>query len=88
MSDILEYLASFEEVDLSAYERVTDFDDGMWEKLSTMKGSMKRLKLPPSLLTITKSSAFEKYTQLTDVTFPSSLQVIGFVRLEIVQRLR
>jgi hypothetical protein len=79
MSAIIDYLASLpddaEEVDLSTFERIEDFDDATWTKLEC-NSTMKRVKLPPSLLTI-RRGAFEGCSQLTDVTFPSSLRSIG-----------
>jgi hypothetical protein len=63
-----------EEVDLSSFELIEDFDAATWAKLESNK-TMKRLKLPPSLLTI-RMSAFEYYSQLAYVTFPSSLRSI------------
>jgi hypothetical protein len=41
-----------EEVDLSSFELIEDFDDAAWTKLNGFKDTMKRVKLPPSLLTI------------------------------------
>jgi hypothetical protein len=76
MSDIVDYISSLsddvEEVDLSRY----DFPiyAKSWTKLRGFK-EMKRLTLPPSLLVI-KKEALYRSTQLTDVTFPSSLRSI------------
>jgi hypothetical protein len=79
MSTIAEYLDSLaddaEEVDLSTFELVEDFDDATWEKIEGFE-RMKRLKLPPSLLRI-RNYNFDSHEQLTDVTFPSSLRSIG-----------
>jgi hypothetical protein len=79
MSAIDDYLASLpadaEEVDLSSFERIEELDDATWEMLKMKKRTMKRLMLPPSLATI-KCAAFRWHTQLTDVTFPSSLRSI------------
>jgi hypothetical protein len=50
-----------------------------WTKLEGFQETMKRLALPPSLLTI-RDYAFQGFFhcgQLTDVTFPSSLRSIG-----------
>jgi hypothetical protein len=66
-----------EEVDLSSFEVIEDFDDATRMKLEGIKGTMKRVKLPPSLLTI-RGLAFYASDQLTDVTFPSSLRSIEF----------
>jgi hypothetical protein len=80
MSAIVDYLASLpddaEEVDLSSFELIEYFDDAAWTKLASIK-TMKRLKLPPSLATI-KKNAFDHHSQLTDVTFPSSLRSIEY----------
>jgi hypothetical protein len=91
MSAILDYLASLaddaEEVDLSSFELIEDLDDAMWTKLKPKKNkTMKRLKLPPSLLTITGAAFanhwqlidFEYHSQLLDVTLPSSLRSIEY----------
>jgi hypothetical protein len=64
-----------EEVDLSSFELIEDFDDAAWTKLKGFKETMKRVMLPPSLLTI-RSEAFETHKNLTDVTVPSSLRSI------------
>jgi hypothetical protein len=61
--------------DLSTFELIEEFDAKTWTKLG-IKKTMKRLKLPTSLLTI-RQQAFSNCSQLTDVTFPSSLKSIG-----------
>jgi hypothetical protein len=79
MSAIVDYLASLpadaEEVDLSTFEHIEELDDATWDKLKS-NTTMKRLKLPPSLLTV-KERTFMDHSQLTEVTFPSSLRSIG-----------
>jgi hypothetical protein len=79
MSAIADYLASLpadaEEVDLSTFELIEELDDATWDKLKN-NTTMKRLKLPPSLLTV-KERTFMDHSQLTEVTFPSSLRSIG-----------
>jgi hypothetical protein len=79
MSNIADYLASLaddaEEVDLSTFEHIEELDDATWDKLKN-NTTMKRMKLPPSLLTV-KERAFEDHSQLVEVTFPSSLRSIG-----------
>jgi hypothetical protein len=78
MSAIIDYLNSLpddaDEVDLSTFEHIEDFDDLTWTKLKSIE-TMKRVKLPPSLLTI-KDRVFEDCTQLTEVILPSSLRRI------------
>jgi hypothetical protein len=58
MSSIDEFLASLpkkaEEVDLSSFELIEDFEDATWIKLRSRK-KMKSVKLPPSLLTMRDS---------------------------------
>jgi hypothetical protein len=66
--------ADAEEVDLSTFELIEDLNDATWWKLKSNK-STKRVKLPPSLLTIRNHALFNQ-SQLTDVTFPSSLRSI------------
>jgi hypothetical protein len=79
MSEIADYIASLsddaEDVDLSAFELIEELHDASWDKLKSNM-TMKRLKLPPALLTI-KERTFMDHSQLTDVTFPSSLRSIG-----------
>jgi hypothetical protein len=65
-----------EEVDLSSFELIKDFDNATWMKLRGFKDTMKRVMLPPSLLTI-RPRAFAAHTQLTNVTFPPSVTDIG-----------
>jgi hypothetical protein len=78
MSAFANYFASLpgdaEEVDLSSFE-LMHFDAGTWKKLRGLRETMKRVKLPPSLVTI-KRKAFMNFEQLTGVTFPSSLRSI------------
>jgi hypothetical protein len=78
MSGIAYYIGSLaddaEEVDLSSFELIEDLDAATWKKLKNNE-TMKRLKLPPSLLTIRKS-AFVWHSQLIHVTLPSSLRSI------------
>jgi hypothetical protein len=78
MSAIADYLASLsadaEEVDLSSFELIEELDDATWETIGSHH-KMKRLNLPPSLLTI-RTSAFDICRQLTEVTLPSSLRSI------------
>jgi hypothetical protein len=78
MSAIIDYLASLaddaEEVDLSSFERIENLDDETWDELNSNK-TKKRVKLPPSLVTI-RSLAFDSSSQLAHVTFPSSLRSI------------
>jgi hypothetical protein len=78
MSAIVEYInglpGDVQEVDLSAFELIEDFDEETWWKLKSNR-KIKRLKLPPSLLTIRKEAS-ENCSQLTEVTFPSSLRSI------------
>jgi hypothetical protein len=61
-----------EDIDLSSFELIEDFDDEAWMKLGGFKDTMKRVKLPPSLLTI-RVVAFSGCSQLTEVTFPSCI---------------
>jgi hypothetical protein len=79
MSAIADYLASLpddaEEVDLSSFQLIEEIDHATWMELRSID-TMKRLKLPPSLLTI-RSGVFSRRMQLTEVTFPSSLRSIG-----------
>jgi hypothetical protein len=78
MSAIVDYLASLaanaEEVDLSSFQVIENLDDVTW--LMLKRNTIRRVKLPPSLATI-RDYAFDHHPQLTDVTFPSSLQSIG-----------
>jgi hypothetical protein len=76
---ITDYLTSLEydteEIDLSSFELIEDLDDATWTKLTGFKATMKRVKLPPSILSIRKFG-FVECSQLTNVTFPSSLRII------------
>jgi hypothetical protein len=81
MSAIFHYISSLpyatEEVDLSAFERIEEFDDRTWNRIKgDYTENWKRVKLPPLQLTI-KDSAFHGRSRLTDVTFPSSLRRLG-----------
>jgi hypothetical protein len=80
MSAIFNYLASLpeemEEIDLSTFELIEEIDDGSWIKLKSNE-TMKRLKLPPSLLTV-RVHAFIRCSQITNVTIPSSLRSIKY----------
>jgi hypothetical protein len=79
MGAIDNYLANLpgdaQEVDLSSFELIEDFDDATWTMLKSNR-RMKRVTLPPLLLAI-PFNAFVFCRQLTNVTFPSSLRSIG-----------
>jgi hypothetical protein len=81
MSAIEDYLASLsddaDEVDLSSFENIENLDEETWTELKQSRETMKRLKLPPSLLRI-RIYAFSGCSQLIDVTFPSSLRSIEY----------
>jgi hypothetical protein len=81
-SAIIEYIASLpddaEEIDLSSFELIEEMDEATWMKLQWRENhleSMKRVTLPPSLLTIAAGS-FMYRSQLTEVILPSLLRCI------------
>jgi hypothetical protein len=77
--EIIAFLASIkdlEEVDLSAFEVIEESDSWLPELRRCTK--MKRLKLPPSLVTIRKESFDVFKTQLKHVTLPKSLRSLEF----------
>jgi hypothetical protein len=80
MSEIAAYIDSLpdiaEEVDLSTFEHIEEFDDETWHKLDCLRWEMKILKLPSALITI-QYQAFYTCIQLMHVTLPSSLRIIG-----------
>ena len=63
-----------EEVDLSTFEHIEEFDDATWRKIQGRE-TMSRLKLPSELIKI-RTLAFMNARQLTYVTLPSSLRRI------------
>jgi hypothetical protein len=63
-----------ESVDLSKFKLIEELDDHSWRRLKGFR-RIKRLKLPPSLLTVRQSAVSER-RQLTDVTLPCSLRSI------------